>query len=41
MNRASFSNGSMCIRILDNDGDLDVVVNNVNEKAFIIENTGG
>jgi len=35
---ASFSNG--CVYTdLDNDGDLDVVVNNVNQEAFVMENT--
>ncbi len=34
----SFSNG--CVYAdLDNDGDLDVVVNNVNQEAFLMENT--
>lgn len=34
----SYSNGST-FADLDNDGDLDVIVNNVNEKALILENT--
>ncbi len=36
-NLTSFSNGAIYVD-LDNDGDLDIVVNNVNDKAFIIEN---
>lgn len=34
----SYSNGST-YSDLDNDGDLDIIVNNVNEPAFILENT--
>ncbi|MEO9512504.1 MAG: VCBS repeat-containing protein [Flavobacteriaceae bacterium] len=34
----SYSNGCTYAD-LDNDGDLDLIVNNVNEEAFILENT--
>lgn len=38
MTTASFSNGAVCID-LDNDGDLDYVINNINDEAFLYENT--
>ncbi|MGF1565049.1 MAG: VCBS repeat-containing protein [Flavobacteriales bacterium] len=38
LGRASFSNGC-AVGDLDNDGDLDIVVNNLNDTAFIIRNT--
>lgn len=38
LNIASFSNGAATVD-LDLDGDLDYVVNNINDPAFIFENT--
>ncbi len=39
LNKPSFSTGGVYAD-LDNDGDLDVVMSNINEDAFIFENTG-
>ncbi|PZX56497.1 VCBS repeat-containing protein [Algoriphagus chordae] len=38
LNKPSFSNGAAFVD-LDADGDLDYVVNNINDPAFVFENT--
>ncbi len=38
MNTPSFSNGAVYVD-LDRDGDLDYVINNINDEAFVYKNT--
>ena len=37
LDEPSFSNGAVAVD-LDNDGDLDYVINNINDEAFVYEN---
>jgi hypothetical protein len=38
LDKPSFSNGA-AFADLDNDGDLDIIINNINDEAFVYENT--
>lgn len=40
LEKVSFSNGA-AYADFDNDGDMDVVINNINDEAFLYENTLG
>lgn len=37
LDQESYSNGSVCVD-LDNDGDLDLVLNNLDQEAFVYQN---
>ena len=38
LNTPAFSNGAAYVD-LDNDGDLDIIINNINDPSFVYENT--
>jgi len=39
LDKPSFSNGAIYADF-DNNGELDIVVNNINENAFLLKNKG-